>query len=779
MTRRTTNRSLVATSAGSAHTCLWDVSLATKLPRIAQACIALLLTTAVLLCATSQAHAAPPIARYSRYDVAVVLGADGIAHVTMTIDAVYADTPGHGPVFAFITRQNVADTDPRYRIYGYDNVSVTSPTGADTTLIRVDGPQTVTYRVGTTSHTYTGTTHTYVVALDVHGMVNPNTDGYDEFAWNAIGTAGDAPIIHPRITLVGPGEIRRVACFMGGTFRTPCGATADGATATFTVSDLQPGQGMSASAAFPLGSFPGVSPQYGNRWPTLASAFPLLPVELGVAAGLLFVGAGATLILRRRLGDERPTADPFVVRFSPTDDMTPAEAAVLRTGRVPAEAVSATLVDLAGRGVLTIQADGANYRLTRQADEPDFDDTFEQPLLTALFPHGSTCTLGPQGVRKDVGEGVRKATDALLASATKRWFRSNPRKLKRRWLAAGFGILGTAGLSATLVAAWLAAGWMAPVGVLTALELAAGIALPRFGVRLPVSFWVYWWVFGLMWCAALEWTWQINTTVQHNDDMVRAMGPAAATALLSAALVLAAFLMVYVPLVMPWVRPRFGVMAALGTGPTWAVVGALAVTIPLTTWLAWNGWAWVMPAVALTGLVVVLAGRNFHNRTAAGSSAYEQTQGFERYLATVGADSTSVEEFKDTFDSYLPWAIVFGLTERWLHLADALTPKAPGQAAPWYSVLLAPDDQDDRDLQYDRVLSGLTMSVGTTFASAFAPVGTSIRDVVTGSSERIAASGGSGSDSSSDHSSSGSSFSGGGSSFSGGGGGGGGGTSSW
>lgn len=52
-------------------------------------------------------------------------------------------------------------------------------------------------------------------------------------------------------------------------------------------------------------------------------------------------------------------------------------------------------------------------------------------------------------------------------------------------------------------------------------------------------------------------------------------------------------------------------------------------------------------------------------RTASGTAVRIQTLGFRKYLATAEADQIRFEEAADQFSRYLPFAMVFGLADRW------------------------------------------------------------------------------------------------------------------
>ena len=58
-------------------------------------------------------------------------------------------------------------------------------------------------------------------------------------------------------------------------------------------------------------------------------------------------------------------------------------------------------------------------------------------------------------------------------------------------------------------------------------------------------------------------------------------------------------------------------------------------------------------------------GKRMAARTADGSAVLAQSKGFEHYIATAEANQIRWEEAQDVFSRFLPYAIVFGLADRW------------------------------------------------------------------------------------------------------------------
>jgi len=89
--------------------------------------------------------------------------------------------------------------------------------------------------------------------------------------------------------------------------------------------------------------------------------------------------------------------------------------------------------------------------------------------------------------------------------------------------------------------------------------------------------------------------------------------------------------------------------------------------------------------VFVGGLVVLLLAGRMPARTASGSAILSQAEGFRLYLTTAEADQIRFEEGQDLFSRYLPYAIVFGVAERWARVFDDLARQGRALERPgWY-----------------------------------------------------------------------------------------------
>lgn len=129
-----------------------------------------------------------------------------------------------------------------------------------------------------------------------------------------------------------------------------------------------------------------------------------------------------------------------------------------------------------------------------------------------------------------------------------------------------------------------------------------------------------------------------------------------------------------------WLASAFGIMF-LGVG-----VALVAMAVGSVAGLALVG-----IAIVLVGVLVLAVSGRAPARTPDGTAVLAQALGFRRYLATAEANQLRFEEGEDVFSRYLPYAIVFGLTDRWARVFAELAEQGRVVAQPgWYVGSYAP-----------------------------------------------------------------------------------------
>jgi uncharacterized membrane protein YgcG len=114
--------------------------------------------------------------------------------------------------------------------------------------------------------------------------------------------------------------------------------------------------------------------------------------------------------------------------------------------------------------------------------------------------------------------------------------------------------------------------------------------------------------------------------------------------------------------------------------------GIFALGVVLT-WLAGAAgpWALIPLPIAFLGIMVIATIKAAPARKAEGTRVLAQTQGFERFLSTADGNKLRFEEGSDIFSMYLPFAIAFGVADKWSATFERLAAQGQKLAEPtWY-----------------------------------------------------------------------------------------------
>jgi uncharacterized protein (TIGR04222 family) len=413
------------------------------------------------------------------YTVEIRILPDGDLGITETIDYDFGSELHHG-IFRTIPTRFPYD-DAHERVFPLEDVTVESATAPADVEVSEDGGVT-TIRVGDPDREITGL-QTYVLRYRVEGALNAFPD-HDELYWNAIGDEWEAPIERARVVVTAPAAIQRVACFQGYQGSTePCArATSDGSAASFGPGrQLAPFEGMTVVVAIPKGAVPEPKPILEERW-SAGRAFSLNAGPMTAAAALLAVLGGALFRMWSREGrDRRFLGSPIdqvmgttsgedetvplgegdfeaPVEFAPPEGVRPGQIGTLLDERANVIDVTATIVDLAGRGFLLIQeiprhglfskVDWTVIRLEK--DEAELLP-YEKKLLDGLFRDGNEVKVSE--LKTTFAERLHGVEESLYEDAMReKWFRARPDHVRTRW--AGRGVLLTvAGAGLTFVLA--------------------------------------------------------------------------------------------------------------------------------------------------------------------------------------------------------------------------------------------------------------------------------------------------------------------------------------
>jgi hypothetical protein len=377
------------------------------------------------------------------YDVTIQIRTDDSIRVTEVIEYDFGATQHHGIFRDVPTREAYDDRYDRVFPLHVESVSATGGASADYEVSNEPGGIT-RIKIGDPDVTTTGV-HTYTIVYTVGAAMNGFPD-HDELYWNAIGDQWEVPVDHAIATVEAPAEISDAACYAGPlNAHTACDRQKiAGETARFTQRGLFPFEAFTVVVALPKGAVAEPHPQLVEPW-SIGRAFSRTPETLGLSGGLLllviafcgwlfwtrgrdrrYVGSPVDQTMGNPTGDSQavPLFERGVapVEFAPPEDLRPGQVGTIVDEQANTLDVTATIVDLAVRGYLTIEEIpkegwfGKPDWTLHRTDKADGDLlTYERTLLTGLFKDGNDPALS--SLKRTFSERLTKVEDELYADA--------------------------------------------------------------------------------------------------------------------------------------------------------------------------------------------------------------------------------------------------------------------------------------------------------------------------------------------------------------------------
>ena len=323
-----------------------------------------------------------PSAEASRTTFEAIVSFDVKAEVQANTDMVITETivydPGtdevHRGILRGIPTQDILD-DGNIRLYDVKILSVTLD-GEDVPVEETEGADTISLKIGDPNVAIEGL-HTFVIAYSVSGAldviqpssINDKTPagikaGDIELYWDFIGDRWPYPIYQGTASITGPTPALAALCFYGPAGSTQQCQVEQGAdSATVLSADLSGGGGLTGAIGWSPDGFtqlpkPNIIPDpMVEQVSRLKTTFPFL-LLIAIAA---LAAPIATAILRRRANSGVVLA-ATPVRYSPPDGLRPAQVQAGVDGTVDPRGYTATLLDLAARGHLTLtEQDGGIF----------------------------------------------------------------------------------------------------------------------------------------------------------------------------------------------------------------------------------------------------------------------------------------------------------------------------------------------------------------------------------------------------------------------------------
>jgi uncharacterized membrane protein YgcG len=270
-------------------------------------------------------------------------------------------------------------------------------------------------------------------------------EDHDELYWNVTGTGWPAPIERAAADVYLPPGLSasevRLGCFTGrhGSRETECGAERRVEAVRFmALRPLSKGEGLTVVVGLPKGIVrePMLWERILARFGDYGGFWLLLP----------FVSLVGMHQMWRTHGRDPGGPDSIPVRYAPPDGLTPAEVGTLADEKADLADITATILDLAVRGYLSIEEiEGASflffssrdYRLKRERPADGALKKHERRVTSGLFEKGGEVLVSSlkNKFHKHL-PGIKKALYEQL-SGPRRYFPTSPESVRTAWTIGG------------------------------------------------------------------------------------------------------------------------------------------------------------------------------------------------------------------------------------------------------------------------------------------------------------------------------------------------------
>jgi uncharacterized membrane protein YgcG len=422
----------------------------------------------------------------------IAIGTDSGLTISEDIHVDFGSLQKHGIFRTIPLRYRFDDSHDRY--YAMEVMSVTDGVRPITYADFIDHDNYV-IKIGDPNLLVTGARR-YVITYKLTGAMNSFAD-HDELFWNVDGALWPVPKQTVAATVVVPANsFQKAACYQGPTgSREACAYESNASVVTFnSTRQLGSGEQMSIVTALEKGAVSVPPPMLERRQRQFPQdAFDINPLTVGLSLLIAIAGIGlvgwnwwahgrdrAYLTQYYLTNDPRERTEPLfqhdtvVVEFEAPQNMRPAELGLILDERADAKDVTATIVDLAVRGFMTIgEVTGAKDWIFNWKGGGDAASLlpYEKTILDGIFEGREKVSLSE--LKGKFAPTLRAAEGQVYAdAASRKLFTTRPDAARARWGCLGVAvIIGGIGISVTL---GLALGWglIGAAVVLTGLVLA-------------------------------------------------------------------------------------------------------------------------------------------------------------------------------------------------------------------------------------------------------------------------------------------------------------------
>lgn len=360
---------------------------------------------------------------------------DGALLVTEAIDIDFQLLNDRHGIFREIPVRYVWNPDPKMvRVYQVDVRSVRDASGRGLTYETSQNGANLRIKIGDAGRIVVGK-QTYRITYVVRGALNAFAD-HDELFWNVNGGDWGVPMRIVNATVFAAFDaFTLVTCYEGALGSTKaCQSSVSPQRAAFSATTALPvGSQLTIVTALRKGAVAVPAPTLERRERGIEEFFDVTPWTVGGALIAMIGGLGLVGWRWWSAGRDEREHETIVAEYEPPEKLRPAQVGLLIDEHADTKDVTATIVDLAVRGYLTITelpATGIfglgkkDWSLTRTAGKPHPEtlEPYERTIFDGLFGYGAM-----DATQKAVVALIQRLSDrAGAAEATRAEFESKP-----------------------------------------------------------------------------------------------------------------------------------------------------------------------------------------------------------------------------------------------------------------------------------------------------------------------------------------------------------------
>ncbi len=385
----------------------------------------------------------------------ITIQADGKVHVIEDISVDFNTLIKHGiyrdiPYIYYFENNDTAYADIQVLSVLQNNQTVTYKTSTYGNYLRL--------KIGDANKTLSEK-QSYQITYLASGVIKSFED-HDELYWDATGNGWPVPITHAASTVTLPQNgIIGSLCFegpFGSTEKCTAHVISQSKVSFESTQILNASEGLTIILGFTKGMVPilQVTPPVSSNTSSSSSSYsytsyysPDIYHTLSAFLATTLLGLATSYFLWYKHGRDTKGPSTIVVHYTAPNKLRPAEIGTILDERADTVDVSATIIDFATRGFLTITEQAkkwlfgsTDYILIKKHKDIEGLEEYEKTLLSKLFDGKDSVKVSE--LKMEFYDDLAKVKQELYKDVVdKKYFDGNPETVRRKYIGLGVAII--------------------------------------------------------------------------------------------------------------------------------------------------------------------------------------------------------------------------------------------------------------------------------------------------------------------------------------------------